>query len=421
MPTKISTRAGRLAGAALAMFAAIATTNAAAATSRQQQQQQQELLLPRGVKLPAGVVVPNDTALAIYMPPGALDARSYLATMNLWIEPGRALEEARGEGAQKLFPRTIAAAPGGAGQYGLLLVVHPDWGTQGAGMLRLEMKYRLYDPQGKLLREGSQVQSGSFGTNISALRALAHKTLQFVLVDVLRQVKPSDAGFPATGELAAIAPATLVRRDKPAQTGTAFVVNAAGQLLTAAHVVRNCTLLEAQKDGETFPVTSVASSDLLDLAVLDSGRPATSVLPFREGNTLVLGESVTNVGYPLSGLLATTPNVTRGNVSARAGLKGSVGLFQFSAPIQPGASGGPVVSDGGELLGVTVGTLNVGALVQQGLLPQNVNFALDARHAAAFLRERGIDHSVVAARSGGSMQVANDAALASVVQLSCLQ
>ena len=146
-----------------------------------------------------------------------------------------------------------------------------------------------------------------------------------------------------------------------------------------------------------------------------------SSLPLRTGQTLVLGEAVTNVGYPLSGLLATSPNLTRGNVSARAGLKGSLGLFQFSAPIQPGSSGGPVVSDGGELLGVTVSTLNVAALVTQGLLPQNVNFALDARYAAAFLKRENVAFVEVAPRANGTMQQANDAALAAVVQLSCFQ
>jgi S1-C subfamily serine protease len=191
-------------------------------------------------------------------------------------------------------------------------------------------------------------------------------------------------------------------------------------MLTAAHVVRDCLLIEAQKDGATFAVSTRHASDLLDLAVIDSGQVVATELPFRTGNELVLGESLTNVGYPLSGLLASTPNVTRGNVSARAGLKGSVGLFQFSAPIQPGSSGGPVVSDGGELLGITVSTLNTAALVRQGLLPQNVNFALDAKYAATFLREHAVPFAEVVARTG-SMQQANDAALAAVVQLSCYQ
>jgi hypothetical protein len=80
-----------------------------------------------------------------------------------------------------------------------------------------------------------------------------------------------------------------------------------------------------------------------------------------------------------------------------------------------------VVSDGGELLGVTVSSLNAGALIKEGLLPQNVNFALEARYAAMFLRDSHIDFVEVAPRQNGTMSIANDAALGAVVQLSCYQ
>lgn len=379
-----------------------------------------EQVLPRGAKVPPGVAVPNDTALAIYLPKSELDARVYSDALNLWVEPGTVLEESRTEVARKLFPNALPATAGGEGKYGLLLVVHPVWSSTG-GVARLEMKYRVLDPAGQQLRVGSQAQSAVIAGNLGALRALTYKTMQFVLVDVLRELQPSPEKYPASGVMADIPATAFVSRDKPVGTGTGFFINGGGQMLTAAHVVRDCMLLEGQKDDVKFTVTARKVNDLLDLAVIDSGRTVANPLPFRAGGNIVLGESVSNVGFPLSGLLATSPNLTRGNVSARAGLKGSVGLFQFSAPIQPGSSGGPVVSDTGELLGITVSTLGVARLVEKGLLPQNVNFALDARHAAAFLKKEGVAFNEVPARTGGSMQQANDAALAAVVQLSCFQ
>jgi hypothetical protein len=80
-----------------------------------------------------------------------------------------------------------------------------------------------------------------------------------------------------------------------------------------------------------------------------------------------------------------------------------------------------VVSDGGELLGVTVSSLNAAALIKDGLLPQNVNFALEAKYAAMFLRDSAIDFLEVEPEANGSMTIANDAALAAVLQLSCYQ
>jgi S1-C subfamily serine protease len=285
------------------------------------------------------------------------------------------------------------------------------------------MDYKVYDASGQKVLDGSQVQSVPLHSPgpLGGFPNAALRTTQVVLADVLVKLKPSAATYPASAQMANIDRELLIDRKKAVNTGTAFYINGSGQMITAAHVLRDCLVIEAQKDGVTMPLKAKVSSKLLDLAVVDSGKPTDRALPLRIGQTITLGEGVTNVGYPLQGLLADSPNLTRGNVSARAGMKGSVGLFQFSAPIQPGSSGGPVVSDGGELLGVTVSSLNAGALIKEGLLPQNVNFALEARYAAMFLRDSHIDFTEVSPRANGSMTIANEAALGAVLQLSCYQ
>jgi serine protease Do len=130
---------------------------------------------------------------------------------------------------------------------------------------------------------------------------------------------------------------------------------------------------------------------------------------------------VIEVGFPLSGVLAGSPNVTRGNISSREALAGGLGQFQFSAPVQPGSSGGPVVSESGELLGVTVGSLGVTALIQRGVLPQNVNFALDARYAASFLDRYKIVYVSVPRGRSPDAHAATEAILPAVVPVSCYQ
>jgi hypothetical protein len=80
-----------------------------------------------------------------------------------------------------------------------------------------------------------------------------------------------------------------------------------------------------------------------------------------------------------------------------------------------------VVSDGGEVLGVTVATLNVSRLIESGALPQNVNFALEGRYATMFLRKHEVAFSTRPANPNGSITVANEAALSTVVSLSCYQ
>lgn len=376
----------------------------------------------KSLKLPPDVAVPNDTALAVYIPARHLELRFYSKIAGVWVEPGAALDNARSEIGQQLFTRVMPVDFKADGSYSLLLALSPKWSID-KGVLRLEMRYRVLDGGGKELLSGQEADSG--GVNAASLagafHAVALKVAKLVFADVLRELKPSAEKFPASSQLAAIDSAVLVDRSEPASTGTAFYINKQGQLMTAAHVLEDCLVVEARQDAQTFAVKRVASSNLLDLAIVESGLPTDRALALRKGQQLTLGESVTNVGYPLQGILSSSPNLTRGNVSAQGGLKGSEGIFQFSAPIQPGSSGGPVVSDKGELLGVTVGTLNASVLIERGLLPQNVNFALDARYAAMFMRQANIEFNEIETSGPGDMQVANAAALGAVVQLSCYQ
>jgi serine protease Do len=384
-------------------------------------------VLPKGMKLPKNVKVPNDAPVAIYLPANDLGNRFYVSSIGAWAYPGKSLDDARREVGGQIFPqmRTVTINEAGTlteGTYGLLIAIKPTWNIL-AGQLSLTMDYKAYDAASTKVLEGSKVQSVALNAPgmLGGFPNAAMRTTQLVLVDVLAKLSPSAAKFPATAQIGAINRELLIDRKKAASTGTAFFINKAGQMITAAHVLRDCAVLEAQKDGVSYPLKLTASSNLLDLAVVESGKPTDRALPLRIGQTLTLGEGVTNVGYPLQGLLADSPNLTRGNVSARAGMKGSVGLFQFSAPIQPGSSGGPVVSDGGELLGITVSSLNAAALIKDGLLPQNVNFALEAKYAAMFLRDSHVDFVEVKPRANGSMTIANDAALGAVLQLSCFQ
>jgi hypothetical protein len=103
------------------------------------------------------------------------------------------------------------------------------------------------------------------------------------------------------------------------------------------------------------------------------------------------GDAIVALGYPLAGLLATTANLTVGNVSALAGLGDDSRYLQISAPVQPGNSGGPLLDGSGHLVGIVTAKLDA-ALVARftGDIPQNVNFALKAEVARTFLDSNGI-------------------------------
>ena len=181
--------------------------------------------------------------------------------------------------------------------------------------------------------------------------------------------------------------------DQPfAAAGTAFFVSRDGMVLTNAHVIKGCTSFRVRElNGVTEDAALIAANEKSDLAVLQVRyRHAPGIARFRRGDAQ-LGESAFVFGYPLPGLLASSGNVTTGNVTALAGLGDDGTELQISAPVQPGNSGGAVLDFSGNVLGVVVGKLNarkIASIVED--IPQNVNFAIRGSEAIRFLDAHAI-------------------------------
>ncbi len=125
---------------------------------------------------------------------------------------------------------------------------------------------------------------------------------------------------------------------------------------------------------------------LTDLALLKSAKSISTFVTFRGGQGVRTGEDIVVTGFPLHGLLTSGINVTKGIVSALAGPGDDRRIFQITAPVQPGNSGGPVLDASGNVVGVVVARLDAIKLARRtGRLPQNVNFAISAGTARAFL------------------------------------
>ncbi len=176
------------------------------------------------------------------------------------------------------------------------------------------------------------------------------------------------------------------------RSGTAFVVDASGRLLTNAHVVADCARIElTYGDGRRVGGRIAVRDARADLALLEVAAPASTVAAFARAGARA-GDDVIALGYPLRGLLAMEANVSTGIVSATAGLKDDPTRLQISAPIQPGHSGGPLLDESGAVVGVVVSKLNALRVARMtGDVPQNVNFAIKSGVAQAFLRANGIE------------------------------
>lgn len=180
---------------------------------------------------------------------------------------------------------------------------------------------------------------------------------------------------------------------RPASSGTGFVVSDEGHVITNEHVVENCKKLELSALGElSVDAAVVAVSEEDDLALLKATQEFSArVANFRTHSDVQLGESIYVFGFPLSGLLTTSGNLTSGIISGYEGLGNNSRQFQISAPIQPGNSGGPVVDAKGFVVGVVVSKLDEKVAMEKlETFVQNANFAVKGAIARSFLRANGV-------------------------------
>ena len=163
--------------------------------------------------------------------------------------------------------------------------------------------------------------------------------------------------------------------------GTGFFVSPQGHALTNNHVAGDCRTITAVIGTQRLPAQLVRRDERADLAVIKVQTTGTvPFAPFRALPGISAGEPVLAAGFPLPDVLQNGLNVTVGNVSALAGLRGDVTRLQITAPIQGGNSGGPLLDMGGNIVGVVVSKLDPARVESQ-----NVNFAVQGSVARQFL------------------------------------
>lgn len=161
-------------------------------------------------------------------------------------------------------------------------------------------------------------------------------------------------------------------------SGTGFALNN-GYIATNYHVVEDAKSIKIQGIRGSFNIkynaTVVAKDPNKDLAIIkinDSRFNDFGTIPYRvKTSTSDVGEDVFVLGYPLTTTMGDEIKLTTGVISSKTGFQGDVSLYQISAPIQPGNSGGPLFDGNGNLIGI-VNAKHRGA--------ENVSYAVKASY-----------------------------------------
>jgi putative serine protease PepD len=140
-------------------------------------------------------------------------------------------------------------------------------------------------------------------------------------------------------------------------SGSGFIVDKKGHIVTSFHVVRGSSLLEVTlADGSRWEASLVGSSPRSDLAVIKIEAPPEQLEPLEIGSskTLRVGQKVLAVGNPF-GLGQTLTTGTVSSVGRDVRISDDVvirNVIQADVAVNPGNSGGPLINSDGKVIGI---------------------------------------------------------------------
>jgi len=168
-------------------------------------------------------------------------------------------------------------------------------------------------------------------------------------------------------------------------TGSGFFVSSDGYFVTNYHVVKGASVIRIKRKDDVFDAKIARVDAVNDIAVLKAAGNF-PFLSLGHAEAVMLGADVFTIGFPNPNLQGFAPKLTRGDISGRSGLLDDPRMFQISIPLQPGNSGGALVDEHGNVVGVVSAKLSAAAALKvTGELPENVNYAVKSSFVLGFL------------------------------------
>jgi hypothetical protein len=173
--------------------------------------------------------------------------------------------------------------------------------------------------------------------------------------------------------------------EKPTASGTGFFITDNGYLISNYHVVKDATKVRLLTSAGLIAAKVVQVDAANDLALLKADGWF-APLPIAASRTVALGGTVATVGFPDIGLQGFASKLAKGEIASLSGAGDDPRYFQISVPVQPGNSGGALVDDRGNVIGIVSAKLDASvALAASGALPENVNYAVKSSLLLSFL------------------------------------
>lgn len=178
---------------------------------------------------------------------------------------------------------------------------------------------------------------------------------------------------------------------RPEWTGTGFAISE-GYIATNYHVANGAKTIRIkgiggnmEKSYKGYVVAKDKEHDIAIIKIVDKEFESLGSIPYSIGKTNVdAGDDIFVLGYPLTEAMGEEVKVTTGVISATSGFKGDNSMYQISAAVQPGNSGGPVFNEEGAVVGIVCAKLSDA---------ENANYAVKTSYLYSLINSEnlGID------------------------------
>ena len=168
----------------------------------------------------------------------------------------------------------------------------------------------------------------------------------------------------------------------PAGSGSGFFVSKDGHTITNYHVIEGCDINKLSFKGSQTEVKVLAVDKVNDIAILKSNAKPDVIFPVSNDDVSLL-EDVIVAGFPLGKKISSAIKTHKGVVTALAGAGDNYSFFQTDAAINQGNSGGPIINQKGNVVGIAVATW-----VEKGV--QGVHFGIKSSTLKTFASANGL-------------------------------
>ena len=168
-----------------------------------------------------------------------------------------------------------------------------------------------------------------------------------------------------------------------AASGTGFFVSDKGLMVTNHHVIDQCKSVKVNFKGDEIEAKTLAIDKTNDLAIIKAEINSDKFYAVSNEDVTLLQDIIV-AGFPLGKKVSAAIKTHKGSVTALAGYGDNYSNFQTDATINQGNSGGPIIDQKGNIVGIAVALMSADA-------GQNIFFAVKSSTLKTFASSNGIN------------------------------